>query len=585
MANNKTYNAVGAGSSANAKTEGMSQADQDALKAAGDAWGNAATQAERDKAHADAEAIRAKYGYSGGSDGSERRDPVTGNKLGSNTNNSSVNNGYRPSYADSYNAADSSGVGNKHAQTKVDMSDSDYQKLTAAGEKYNMYAAQQEQALAAATTQAEKDAIKEFYGNYMDAAHREAEAIRKQYGYSGGEDGSQYIPDQVLPPGMAPSATTQVQPLTNKAPDFTTLLNQWLETAKQQQAQKIDYAVSQGVTELERAKEDAEVQFQTQQDQVSGDEAKALDNQVLYAEARGDRGGIGQAQYGQIQATAMTNRRAINTARTKLATDTARQMADLRAQGEFEKADALLELTQTYLTQLIDLQKWGAEFNLDVDKFNAQLQQWQAEFDMSAGALLGEYNGKPTLENQKWQTSLDQWQQEFNYTTQSAEKDSLANAGWTILEGGIIPSASQLNAMGISKEQAQEFLTALKLAQSNKGKPVSDDKAPDVSKHPLEWLAYNNISADQAEAVLRKQGYGEDYAYSLAEQYRGKMTETPYDKLGAKAKELLSSIERKNDRQGVTGLTEVDQEKLRSEVLTGNITEAELGVMLDLLGY
>ena len=96
---NSDYQQVGAGSQTNAQKEQMSDADRAALEAAGAAWGNATTQAERDKAHADAEAIRAKYGYSGGQDGSDRLDPVTGNKLGDSINNDSVNNGYKPCVA------------------------------------------------------------------------------------------------------------------------------------------------------------------------------------------------------------------------------------------------------------------------------------------------------------------------------------------------------------------------------------------------------------------------------------------------------------------------------------------------------
>lgn len=47
----------------------MSKKDQDALAAAGKKWTNAKTDAEREAAHKEAEAIRAKYGYSGGAAG------------------------------------------------------------------------------------------------------------------------------------------------------------------------------------------------------------------------------------------------------------------------------------------------------------------------------------------------------------------------------------------------------------------------------------------------------------------------------------------------------------------------------------
>lgn len=72
--------------------------------------------------------------------------------------------GYRP--------PDSSG--NDYA-SMVGMSDLDKAALDAAGQSWNKANAAGDQA-------------------GMDAAHRQAEAIRSQYGYSGGSDGSQYIP-------------------------------------------------------------------------------------------------------------------------------------------------------------------------------------------------------------------------------------------------------------------------------------------------------------------------------------------------------------------------------------------------------
>ena len=284
----------------------------------------------------------------------------------------------------------------------------------------------------------------------MAAAHERAENIRGKYGYSGGVDGSELRPKQ-----NGGTAGDTVDKLPNRAPDLTGLLDGWLESSKQQLENKVDYAVQQGVTELQRAEEDAHQKFQTQQAQVSKDEAKALDNQALYAEVRGDRGGIGQAQYAQIQANAMTNRRTINSARTKLATDTARQIADLRSQGEFQKADAVLELTQSYLSQLMDLEKWGAEFNLGVDQFNSQIERWQADFDASVGEMLGNYKGVPTLENQKFQTSAAQ-----------AERETLAASGAAALSAGIRPSAAQQAAMGYTDVQVEAELAAYQLARA-----------------------------------------------------------------------------------------------------------------------
>lgn len=132
----------------------MSKRDEEALAAAGAAW-NAANaagdKAGMEKAHADAEAIRAGYGFSGGADGSEFI-ALPGTR---------VSNTYVP--------VDNSG--NDYAEM-VGMSDVHQAALEAAGKAWN-----------AATTDEARD-----------AAHAKAEAIRALYGYSGGGDGSEYIP-------------------------------------------------------------------------------------------------------------------------------------------------------------------------------------------------------------------------------------------------------------------------------------------------------------------------------------------------------------------------------------------------------
>lgn len=298
-------------------------------------------------------------------------------------------------------------------------------------------------------------------------------------------------------------------------------LNSWREAAAQQSQLKRDYAVEQGVNELQRALEDAQQQFQTQRDQVSKDERKALDNSALYAEARGDRGGIGQEQYNLIQSSAAQNRLAVSQAQTKLSTDTARQIADLRAQGEFSKADDLLSLAQTYLSQLTQLQQWGADYALDYASFQESIRQWEAEYELQKAQIMGSLNGESTLAAKQYETSKQQWQDEFNwskYTWQnefdqsnkqwqseydlSRDKYNTSNQQWqaeydlskskldtsnqqwqsefgqsqtewnaqlgkSLLSAGIMPSEVQLQAMGITKAQATQYISALNAASSN----------------------------------------------------------------------------------------------------------------------
>lgn len=154
-----------------------------------------------------------------------------------------------------------------------------------------------------------------------------------------------------------------------------------MELARQQYNQQVDQSMDTNASDLNRALSDAQGQFQTQQNQIDANERNAMDNAALYAEVRGDKGGIGQAQYNNIQNTAAQNRQSVRQAQTKLATDTARQIADLRARGEFDKADKALELAQTYLSELRQIEEYAANYNLSVDQINTAIAEWEAEFN------------------------------------------------------------------------------------------------------------------------------------------------------------------------------------------------------------
>lgn len=215
----------------------------------------------------------------------------------------------------------------------------------------------------------------------------------------------------------------------------------------QQAINRINYAVETGTNELNRAYEDALPQYQAQRNQIALDEARALDNQTLYASQRGDKGGIGQSQYGAIQNTASANTQAVNTAQIKLYTDTSRQVADLQAQGEFEKADKVLEISQEYTEKLMDLEKWAKEQNIGVDEFNAKIDEWKAEYDLSVSKYLTD-----TELNAAKLTGA------FGDGTITADmansiNDRYAAGGKAMLSAGVIPSDGQLSAMGWTPEQ------------------------------------------------------------------------------------------------------------------------------------
>ena len=289
-----------------------------------------------------------------------------------------------------------------------------------------------------------QDAVKR--GDYAAAAQYEKQRNAKIQGeglqnFETTNLYGKYIPTTPEAAGMSNPATILSQ--------MTELLNQWKEASAQQQTGQIDYATQQAVTELERALADAAPQYQTQRNQIAADERKAMDNAALYAEARGDRGGIGQEQYNLIQSSAAQSRLAVSQAQTKLSTDTARQIADLRAKGEFEKADALLTLTQTYLSQLMSLQQWQVNYAMDYAQFQEALRQWQVEYEQNMAQLTGTLPGG-----------------ELTFAAKQQENEQLASIGKALLSAGVLPNDSQLAAMGMTKAQAQNYLTVQGLASA-----------------------------------------------------------------------------------------------------------------------
>ena len=176
-------------------------------------------------------------------------------------------------------------------------------------------------------------------------------------------------------------------PVGEKSAD--TLLNNWQRSELAQAGASYDYAVDKAVQELLAAKEKADRAYREQRNQITRDELHDLDNAALYAEARGDRGGIGMSQYNHIQAQADANRQAVSTAQVQMAADTARQIAQLRADGQFRKADEMMEISQAYLLKLLEMEKWAAQTGLSTDQFEDILRKWRQDYRLSlSGSMI-----------------------------------------------------------------------------------------------------------------------------------------------------------------------------------------------------
>lgn len=404
-----------------------------------------------------------------------------------------------------------------------------------------------------------------IYGDlwYYDPGERiyEGQSAPVQMEETGGTAGAQ----RPIPGGTAVPA--------GGSSDLTSLLEAWKKAAAEQSNGQIDYAVSQAITELERALADAQGQFKEQAESVALDERQALDNSALYAEMRGDKGGIGQSQYNEIQAAAAQNRLAVQQAQTKLATDTSRQIADLRAQGEFEKADKLLEITQTYLSQLISLEQWQAEFGLSQQQFQASLQQWQAEYDLAM--------------------------REFDYNVATNERGYTASMAEALLAAGVPLDEDQLKALGWSQDQYNEYLRKQELKQAAGGGGVEPETTPTYGTS--EWQNWVLQTAEETgmsiEDVLYTLGLTdakvETWVKKFAD-YEKQLNPDPVNTvsdLGEAARAIYddytSSVQEEYQRTGRISTERwrtILAKKVEAALENGKITEEEANYLLTLAG-
>lgn len=236
------------------------------------------------------------------------------------------------------------------------------------------------------------------------------------------------------------------------------LMEQEIEAERQRYNNSINQSMDNQARDLNRSVADAQNQFQTQQNQITAEEMNARDNAALYAEARGDKGGIGQAQYNSIMNTAAQNRLAVRQAQTKVATDVARQISDLRSNGEFEKADKMLALTQEKLSQLRQIEEYAANYNLNVDQVNTAIAEWEYNFnqaaqqfatnlEMSLAQLTGSFsNGTPT------------------YEASQTLQQNMANMALSLIQAGVKPTQLSPEMLGALSEMFGMDQTAINAA-------------------------------------------------------------------------------------------------------------------------
>ena len=209
--------------------------------------------------------------------------------------------------------------------------------------------------------------------------------------------------------------------------DYSQLIKDTYNTQADLYKQANNLAVESAVQKLRDTYQNGLAKYQAMRDQTAIDTAKSLDSQALMSQLNGDYGGLGNKQYGVLQAAGADQLLQINLEQQNLLNTTEQQVAQLVMEGKIEEAKMLAELAQSQMDALIN----------EGDKvyqsyFNAYTTDKDVQF--KEAELLGTYKGKETV---------------------ASKQQNFQNA-LTRLQMGIF-SESDAKALGIPANQAKQY--------------------------------------------------------------------------------------------------------------------------------
>lgn len=235
--------------------------------------------------------------------------------------------------------------------------------------------------------------------------------------------------------------------------DLSPLINQSYDKGDQMIRDSVNYQTQQGVDQLNRALQDAQPNYAAAIANQLLEAKQAQDAKAYLNQINGDRGGIGSAQVDSIGNTGARNREAIAQQQRQLATDTARQIADLRAQGKYEEASQLLQNNQARLSDL--------------------------------------YNEQVRLQSEEQRRT-----------------ESLAALGQSYMSAGLMPNKDMLAALGIDEATAKLYIDLVNAQQTGGttgGSPTKDD-AGDGDNEP------RSIVEDEDKDAVSPVDYGAKFS-------------------------------------------------------------------------
>ena len=323
----------------------------------------------------------------------------------------------------------------------------------------SQYSSIDEQYITDPTDYAAISAIKAGWGSASDeeriALHKAAEEIRKKYGYSGGEDGSQYIE---IPGGATGGFNYSPAPTYNDS--YSSQIDAMLDEILNRD--KFSY----------NALEDPLYQQYLQQYQREGQ--RAMQDTLGQVSAR--TGGMASSY----------------------AVSAAQQANNYYASQAADKIPELYQLAyQMYLDDIDqEVQKYDLLTNASDRQYNRYqdtMNNWREDRNFAYDMYLDD------IAREQYK---DEWLHELDRETIEDGRyndETVYNKAWELLDKGVMPDDAMLDAAGISKDQASSIL-------SNSQNGDAYNKAWDLLDRGVmpddEMLKKAGISAEQAAAII-----------------------------------------------------------------------------------
>ena len=260
-------------------------------------------------------------------------------------------------------------------------------------------------------SQSQADQIRKYKDDYaaaaakgdkagMDAAHKAAESLRSGWGYSGGEDGSDYISTGGI------SGANLGEQMANRYSQGYSDYEQKMNDAAAAQQKALQASIDSAVNNLESQK--TTIGKNTEANNAAAEKAymAAINPNGSYAEGLASQGlsKSGITESSMISA-GNTYQNALNsnaTTQTEALAEIERAITQARLNGDIEKANALADLYKETAAKQLE----------NVDKINSMFQ-WGQNFGLSQAEQTGTYNGQATLAARQFELQKQQVQQDL----------------------------------------------------------------------------------------------------------------------------------------------------------------------------